>query len=155
MGCDIHLFLEKKLYDGTWKSACDWSENVDYEDSSFGEFIPVETYRIRNYWIFAILAGVRNCYGLKPIKFPRGIPEDLSNALKNNFLEWGCDAHTPTHYTVQEIFDHYRKLNEKEERDVFGILVKKIVQEIYRKKYCCEKMSDLYKKHRVIMWFDN
>jgi hypothetical protein len=72
MGTDIHIVAEV-FRDGAWHLA-----DVDVPDG-------------RNYWAFAVLAGVRNGYGfagadrgdpLIPISEPRGLPEDLSLELR-------------------------------------------------------------------------
>ena len=60
MGCDIHAYAEVRQANGTWKKA-----KVKVPDD-------------RNYTAFAILAGVRNSYGVTPISAPRGLPEDTA-----------------------------------------------------------------------------
>lgn len=56
MGCDIHLYVERKL-EGRWVTCDKWSDR-------WGEGLKVERgdsfYRERNYSLFTILAGVRD-----------------------------------------------------------------------------------------------
>lgn len=76
MGCDIHIYAEKKIND-KW------------------EKIDIEVPRDRNYWSFGIMANVRNGYGFAgcelgdPLPYfePRGLPEDTT--IKDNDLDFG------------------------------------------------------------------
>lgn len=56
-------------------------------------------YRNRNYWVFAVLADVRNREGLKPIANPRGCPDDASLAVRHG-NSWD---HTPSWLLVSEL----------------------------------------------------
>jgi preprotein translocase subunit SecE len=90
MGCDIHLYIEKKSR-GIWKPF-DQIPREDYPDE-------------RNYNVFALLAGVRGQY--KKVYFPnRGIPVDTSYRDKNgpevdSFI-WLGD-HSFTYATIHEL----------------------------------------------------
>lgn len=93
MGCDIHASLE-------YLKDCNWSdmnlyirndELVDYDFTS------------RSYILFAILAGVRNDYNLKPISKPKGFPEDASKETKESYDEWLGDAHSASWLTLKEL----------------------------------------------------
>jgi hypothetical protein len=59
MGCDIHWVFQKKAAHG-------W---VD---------VPSEYDGHRHYYLFAMLAGVRNNFGVEPISEPRGLPKDFA-----------------------------------------------------------------------------
>lgn len=114
MGCDIHLYVEKKQ-DGQWVSADKWTPNkyageegepdmsVEYEDYF---------YNGRNYNLFAILADVRNgrgfagCKtgaGFNPIAEPRGVPEDACAEYKAVTGRWDGDGHSHSYFTVSEL----------------------------------------------------
>lgn len=76
MGCDIHGVFQKRTADG-WQDV-----PTTYEEG-------------RHYFLFAVLAGVRNGFGFAgipthtpvvPIAEPRGLPDD--------FAVEGCDTHT-------------------------------------------------------------
>lgn len=69
MGCDIHMYVEYKRKDS------------DYFSDFGGRINPG-----RNYWMFGILAGVRSdANNLFP---PKGIPDDLAYASRNDYLEY-------------------------------------------------------------------
>ena len=57
----------------------------------------------RNYTVFALLADVRNGYGLDPIVDPRGLPKDVSKEIKDESDEWGVDGHSHSHLTLKEL----------------------------------------------------
>lgn len=77
MGCDIHPVLEVKGEDGKWhgKVLCWCSRTGSAPDTEGALYIH------RNYSLFAMLAGVRNYDGVKPIAEPRGVPDDASEAF--------------------------------------------------------------------------
>jgi hypothetical protein len=61
MGCDIHLYWESKDYYSN-----EWTLRKKLEGD-------------RDYFLFSLMAGVRNYYGAMPNLFPpRGIPQDVS-----------------------------------------------------------------------------
>lgn len=69
MGCDIHLFIEKR-----YKDSKKWVKVNGFCPFS----IP------RYYKLFTILAGVRDRnWAYKRISKPRGIPKDISKELKD------------------------------------------------------------------------
>lgn len=99
MGCDIHLYVERRVH-GAWQTADRWtddkyapgSRNVEYED---------QFYTGRNYGLFSILAGVRNRHEIVSISEPRGLPDDMSAELAAYAAD-ACD-HTPSHFTLAEL----------------------------------------------------
>jgi hypothetical protein len=118
MGCDIHLFIEKKDEGGKWQvfdykaefangTYDDGSRKLDYEglfDSPF--------YAGRNYNLFAILADVRNGSGFagcdtgdgfNPIAAPKGLPEDVTPEVKAESDGWDIDGHSHSYFTVAEL----------------------------------------------------
>lgn len=66
----------------------------DGEENEHNKIYTMEPYGDRNYELFAILADVRNRYGIKPIDEPRGLPEDVSRYIKKRSDKWGVDAHS-------------------------------------------------------------
>lgn len=105
MGCDIHLYVEKRV-DGKWATADKWthseydtenpdSRTVSYEDS---------WYTGRNYELFSVLAGVRNRYDIIPISEPRGIPDDVSPELKQGYND--CYEQSGSWLTLAEILSY-------------------------------------------------
>ena len=110
MGCDIHLYVERKV-EGAWKSVHDFAPDkygegvadVSYEDRWYSD---------RNYDLFAILADVRNGHGFAgvatgegftPIADPKGIPADCDPQIKARSDEWGGDGHSHSHFTLAEL----------------------------------------------------
>jgi len=91
MGCDIHATLE---YD-KWKlkrpeDSHDWW--------AFAKDIDID----RGYYFFGILAGVRNDE-INSIAPPRGVPTNASFEFKQEYEDWGADAHTPSWVTFEEL----------------------------------------------------
>ena len=86
MGCDIHEYFE------IWREASwvkvevlpklDWDSSTPEEEEAYWSlplFIECD------YDFFAVLAGVRNVLGIRPISPCRGVPEDLSDQVRE---EW-------------------------------------------------------------------
>jgi len=118
MGCDIHMYVEKKEKDN-WVKVGDVFDNPYYEpegpDYSWNTPKTDQPYSGRNYDLFAILADVRNGYGfagcdtgnaVEPIDYPRGLPDDVSKEIQVCSDEWGCDGHSHSYFTIREILDH-------------------------------------------------
>jgi len=140
MGCDIHLFIERR-HKGRWVpvNATAYEEELDYAkpypwgawtdpenplDELVQSVLPFEE-RFptvaqewafgRNYDAFGRLSGVRRdevCY-----RESNGYPEDLSEGVKAAL--WEDDGHTPTHWTLEDLDEAH---NEREEsNDGYGI----------------------------------
>jgi len=114
MGCDIHLFVERKV-DGKWISADRWTPN-EYAGEEGEPDVCVEYenrfYKGRNYNLFAILASVRNGVGFagwdtgdgfKPIAMPKGLPSDVSAEVKAESDRWDGDGHSHSWLTLAEL----------------------------------------------------
>lgn len=126
MGCDIHLYVEKRV-NGTWEPADDWkpyleanptwtSYMTDEERADYTDRLDINWddafYSGRNYDLFAILAGVRNGRGFagvqtgegfNPISPPRGLPADVTAPVKQRSEEWGVDGHSHSWLTLAEL----------------------------------------------------
>lgn len=85
MGCDIHLYFEKRNKDGKWKQ-------IKIPES----LIPDD----RNYKLFSYLGGVRNSGDVIPWFPNRGIPDDSSLPEDEKFC---LDIHSRTHAYLGEI----------------------------------------------------
>lgn len=123
MGADIHFFTERKTaslnYQGPkdlqddrdekigqiiegsnlterWVSADEWQKQS-------GIWSPDELYWSRNYYLFSILADVRNSGHVQPICDPRGIPDDASSGYKYMCDRWDGDAHSHSYFTLEEL----------------------------------------------------
>lgn len=89
MGCDIHSHAERRNENG------DWEKLPGFEP--FGR---------RSYSVFGFLADVRNYSGIPPIAEKRGVPEDISTAVRDSYDD--SDAHSASWLAVSELaaFDY-------------------------------------------------
>jgi hypothetical protein len=152
MGCDIHCYAERKVR-GRWRMMR-------------GQF-PL---RLRDYRVFALLAGVRNDEGIPPIAQPRDLPGDTSAGVMVEFRK--CDdAHSVSWLRIPELLDHdYGRIVTVEERraavaahpkdrggdgmaeEVGAMAVRQLVgedffDELQKLKTCGAE--------RIVFWFDN
>lgn len=117
MGCDIHLYVEKKVGEN-W-TALDKFEREEPDEDYEAGYISVpysdRLYSGRNYDLFAILADVRNGSGFAgcktgdgfvPIAMPRGIPDDASAEVKEIAEQWDVDGHSHSFFTLRELLDY-------------------------------------------------
>lgn len=107
MGCDIHVFLEKKKTinnEEKWVNIDYWQQNPYYDgvDEYEREYDHVPVYRGRNYELFNILAGVRGS-GDGMICEPKGLPKDVSETTKKESDRWDGDGHSHSHFTLFEL----------------------------------------------------
>lgn len=116
MGCDIHMYVEKKKADGTWKAMDKWVEEAEDDEPSYwnADYNSL-VYNGRNYNLFAILANVRNGYGFAgcdtgegfvPISEPKGLPDDVTEEVKRCSDQWDCDGHSHSYLTLKELLDY-------------------------------------------------
>lgn len=133
MGCDIHLYVERKV-DDKWVTADKWTPDpyadegeesrliVDYHDCFYSE---------RNYDLFAMLADVRNnigfggCVpgaGFNPIVEPKGLPDDVSPEVKRESDELGLGFHSHSWLTLAElrVYDWNQMATRIADVDVLG-----------------------------------
>jgi len=140
MGCDIHGHVEFKK-DGVWHN---WS-TVDID---------------RNYYLFAKMAGVRNCYDdpIEPIAEPRGVPMDVSETVAMHINRWDCDGHSHSWLSKEEMKVVYDWVNEKwpDSRNqywrLFGYLFGDYVWDVGDPD--CGIPAEVTDA-RIVFWFDN
>jgi hypothetical protein len=106
MGCDIHLYREKKI-DGIWVSADEWTDE-------YGEGLEVpyeDQFSDRDYNLFGFLAGVRteSEFDLDPT----GVPKDVCENIKNCFDRMEGDAHSASSLSLEELKWHWANLSDK------------------------------------------
>lgn len=109
MGCDIHLFVEKKTnVNGveTWVNCDNWRLNPHYDGKPENgrQYEHYSLYHGRNYSLFCILANVRG-YCEKTISDPRGLPSGVSDIIKLHSDHWGIDGHSHSYFTLRELTD--------------------------------------------------
>lgn len=111
MGCDIHMYVEKK-HKGKWINIDYWKLD-DYYENKPGDykFEIVEMYGDRNYRLFAVLADVRNYSNNKPISEPKGFPDDASWIVKEEYERWIGDGHSHSYLTLSELKKHAKENN--------------------------------------------
>lgn len=117
MGCDIHLFTERKRSinnEQKWVNADNWKLNPYYEENNEdgeNKYELNSAYSHRNYALFSILADVRNDSENKPISEPKGLPEDISEVVKAESDKWDSDGHSHSYFTMKELYDYYEQNN--------------------------------------------
>ncbi len=105
MGCDIHLYTEvqKRINDNLIWTCCD---NWQIDPYEIGKYDINPIWSTRNYHIFSVLANVRNDNDNIPICELKGLPSDISDAIKEASDRWGCDGHSHSWLTLKEIKDY-------------------------------------------------
>lgn len=103
MGCDIHLWVERQR-GGRWEFAHSY-ELIREEDEQWIEWDT--PYHERNYFLFGVLADVRNPSELmRPISPPRGMPPDVSDVGRMIVEEWDVDGHSHSWFSTLELLRH-------------------------------------------------
>ncbi|HEX6053757.1 MAG TPA: hypothetical protein VFZ21_31020 [Gemmatimonadaceae bacterium] len=168
MGCDIHLFVEKRDESGAWKlvavrSPCHWCngsgrDREDRECYKCKGTKEVRGYDDRDYRTFAALADVRNYFEpeITPICHPKGFPSDMSpeldsirlervaddDALEAEYGEYWIGDHSYSWLTVAELLD-YQPGEWRESAVFFARFLPELVK--------VGKPSDV----RIVFGFDN
>ena len=115
MGCDIHGYFQKRY---AWPKRDPETRMVIEGEGAGMDFQKYETIMEedigRNYFLFALLAGVRNSYELEPISEPRGLPDDLGFKRRDwtddepkqiEFKEWDFGDHSQSWVNITEVID--------------------------------------------------
>jgi len=122
MGCDIHMFSERKPQrpamdedKEVWENCDLFTMNKYFErDNEEGEsqFNVVEVCGGRNYDLFGVLANVRNERDNNFICEPKGIPSDCCAYIMEQQEYWGGDGHSHSWLTLAELKE-YRKTRKR------------------------------------------
>jgi len=105
MGCDIHLFAEKKV-NNKWITIEKWEKDEDYKEELC---IPHEKNFYtdgRNYNLFCALAGVRKSHfenDPPQVSPEKGVPSDCCEEIQNKIEAWRSDGHTHSWLTLEEL----------------------------------------------------
>jgi hypothetical protein len=104
MGCDIHSFVEVRRT-GKWHYADDLRFPMTYGDP--GETTN-EPFFERDYGLFGFLGNVRNYSHSPVVAAYRGLPDDLSTGVANEYREWDQYAHSDSWVSLAELlaFDY-------------------------------------------------
>lgn len=117
MGCDIHMYVERKEGPFCWKGV--YGEDLwdEYERKHNPDFIAKPSlnwlYDGRCYNLFALLADVRNRCDILPIDSPRGLPVDISEDIKKEYEPWQWDAHSASFFYLDELQEYRDESLEK------------------------------------------
>jgi len=111
MGTDIRMYAEHRN-NGRWQFIGEMLENECDTDGNY-PYYPSGLYNVRNYSLFAILAGIRNELEepFEPIAPRRGIPPDLSPELSSWFASFHGYETYASWLTLEELvsFDWHGK----------------------------------------------
>jgi len=128
MGCDCHFYVERWTSSNNYEGPRDLSEDRDQKLNEILEDVPskfrwvsadkweiedgnwhvdynLEYYGRRNYYLFSILADVRNGSGVEPINYPKGIPDDASSGYLYMCAQWDSDAHSHSYFTLEDLLN--------------------------------------------------
>lgn len=105
MGCDIHLYREKKV-NGNWIAADEFVD--EYNDGVLD--VPWEKrFTDRDYDLFGFLcSGVRRQFEYS--LHEKGLPGDISQEVKAVSDRWGSDGHSHSHLTIAELKQAWVKI---------------------------------------------
>lgn len=107
MGCDIHMHVEYKNYNGYWLCGDYFVQKQCYDGEIEYSLIPI--YHNRNYALFAVLADVRNHGDTECIDRPRGLPTDVTDTVREIYENECWDAHSCSYFTLKELIDFHCK----------------------------------------------
>lgn len=169
MGCDIHTHVEIRS-DRWGRRQIDWRcgdyfSVIDPLDPD-AKYVVQEVHGNRNYSLFAVLADVRNDGSLDYIDEPRGLPDDVTEFVKEDYDGWGWDAHSCSYFTLRELIEYH---NEHAPKNMFGHYIllplindlKRRADEfnlIYEHWWDGDRYEDALLKAediRFVFWFDN
>jgi len=91
-----------------------------------------QPYSGRNYGLFGVLAGVRDCSRDMITGDLRGLPYDVSEKILELSNEWDIDGHSHNYIYLNEILDSsYYKMSEKElEEEGFTYFFRTVVNDL-------------------------
>ena len=165
MGCDIHMYVEIKR-NNRWECG-DLFSIVDPYNKNREGYHRVELYGDRDYRLFTALADVRSCDNIPCICPPKGLPDDATDLVKEDYADWGLDAHSASYLTLRELIDY------KEKHDQtcmnFGSIVSCLIERLKRRAdelsliwdFEWDSRSYSYQAYdkanriRIVFWFDN
>lgn len=108
MGCDIHMHVEYR-FDKKDQWRCGDYFKLNHSDRTAPDYTLVDFFGDRNYSLFAVLADVRNYGDTEYIDDPRGLPDDVTDVVKNDYEVWEFDAHSCSHLTLKELIDFHEQ----------------------------------------------
>ena len=166
MGCDIHGWVEVALPKHIIHVLNRVLNHFELEKVALPRYLKDnDKYRLwvpvlqidyvvgRNYCMFGNLFGVRNYKLFEPIAAGRGIPDDVSDLVRNDYEGWGPDAHSESFITYKEV-----KSIDWNEKGKVGVKRKKCLTEDWKMVF--KVMKFLAREYgddnvRLVVWFDN
>lgn len=191
MGCDIHIYTEIKMTlrtDREGATITRWFPADAYFPNPYAEmgikdphpwpwveggatapFLRTEIYKGRYYFLFALLANVRNYDNLTPMSEPRGIPEDACRCTKEAYELWKDEAHSASYVTLAELirFADYYPGSKKDAAGVREVLEESLINPLKERADCLGQISSHLWEYsmlealkraediRIVFWFDN
>jgi hypothetical protein len=151
MGCDIHIYTEAKyIVNGVtkWHNIDNWRLNRYYgTDDNESEYNISPVYWGRNYELFAVLANVRGYYS--DDVYTKGLPDDVSDVVKNESDRLGVDGHSHSWYTLKELYEYHEPLLDP----LIESLESHIMDELWI--HDRQQLKDCVEGVRIVFWFDN
>lgn len=146
MGCDIHAFRERRLADGTWHCL----EEGEFETYGGEEHYSLDSLNVgRDYTLFGLLAEVRREVPLAWAD--RGLPDDVSQPVKDDSDRWDCDGHTHSWLSLPELKEKQAELMLAGFEHV-GIVRESLAHFIRHLEF---PEGTAPEDCRVVFWFDN
>lgn len=146
MGCDIHASIEYEHYKLNAER-----KKIEHREwwISFCTNIDID----RGYYLFTLLAGVRDIELRPIISPPRGMPESVSYEFKKWLKEWDADAHSTSWVTFKELQD-WKATNLKELKLEYNPEENMKQQDFYK---VLELLGNKYgdENVRLVFFFDN
>lgn len=109
MGCDIHIYTERRLPDGTWESLDSAEEIIEDNGDTYYD-IAHKISVSRNYTLFGLIAKGVRCEFDVSLEQKGGFPHDSSQLSIDEMHRWDSDGHSASWLTLEEIKDHLIKI---------------------------------------------
>lgn len=103
MGCDIHAYAETRQPDGSWQKVGEVFPLDEWAAEYYKKTHNDEFFDVRHYGVFGFLADVRNYSAVPPLREPKGLPSDLSDAVQRAVERWYGDGHSHSWFSLREL----------------------------------------------------
>lgn len=146
MGCDIHVFRERRLADRTWHCL----EEGEFESYGKEEWYSLDSLPVgRDYALFGLLAEVRR--DVPGAWSQRGLPDDVSKPVRDDNERWDIDAHSHSWLSLPELKEKRAELMLAGFEHV-GIVRQSLDHFIRHLEFPEDAAPE---DCRVVFWFDN
>lgn len=158
MGCDIHMFIEKKTDEkyNIWERV-----SLYYINQYTRDIECAEPYNGRDYNLFSLLAGVRGWY--EPFDSCRGLPESVSSKVEAEYRSWDGCCHSATWYDLYELklfIKEFKITHAEDEEEIEEQMIPRLEglweSIINYLEFTNEFIWDIKPdKYRIVFWFDS